>query len=350
MPLTNVLEMPTEKIHNTAHGRIRERKGGFQIQFTDAHGVRRTKTLSTLKKAEKELSAQAALKEKNIVAEEGETRGTVASLAESYLLYIKNSKPKSHWWCSLVWEKHLKDFFGHLNAGRVDEDLIEKYRSNRTDAGAAPATINRETAILKAIFRKALRSKKIPHIPCFPVVLTEANPRQGFLTAEQYTAMQAACTDLWLRGLLAVAYRFGFRKSELLNLRVGQVDLQTKTISLLPGETKNGQGRTIVMTSDVLALISECIKGKQAADFVFTWQDGRRVRDFRVTWKQVCEKAGVSVLLHDFRRTAVRNMIRKNVSRDIAKKISGHATDAVFSRYNISNLADLQDAATKLED
>jgi len=68
----------------------------------------------------------------------------------------------------------------------------------------------------------------------------------------------------------------------------------------------------------------------QPHDFVFTWDNGEPVLDFRAAWGNMCSAAEVSVLLHDFRRTAVRNMIRAGVSRDVAKKISGHTTDSIF--------------------
>jgi hypothetical protein len=42
-------------------------------------------------------------------------------------------------------------------------------------------------------------------------------------------------------------------------------------------------------------------------------------------------------------------MVRAGVSRDVAKKISGHQTDSIFSRYNITDEHDLADAATKIQ-
>jgi hypothetical protein len=63
----------------------------------------------------------------------------------------------------------------------------------------------------------------------------------------------------------------------------------------------------------------------------------------------MCKAAKVSILLHDFRRSAVRNMTRAGVSRDVAKKISGHQTDSVFSRYNITDENDLADAAAMIQ-
>jgi integrase len=79
------------------------------------------------------------------------------------------------------------------------------------------------------------------------------------------------------------------------------------------------------------------------------WFKGQRIKDFRKAWATACRKAGVAGRLrHDFRRTAVRNMVNRGVSERVAMKITGHRTRAVFDRYHIVSPTDLQDAARKL--
>jgi len=90
--------------------------------------------------------------------------------------------------------------------------------------------------------------------------------------------------------------------------------------------------------------------GKGAArDLVFT-NRGRPIRFIYDAWKAAVKRAGYpGLLLHDNRRTAVRNFVRAGVSDKVARAISGHKARPVFDRYNIVDERELRDATAKLE-
>lgn len=152
-----------------------------------------------------------------------------------------------------------------------------------------------------------------------------------------------SCGQCW-----RLAYSFGFRKSELLTLKVSDVNLLTGTVQLR--DSKNGEARKVSLTQDAKSLLAACIAGKSPEDAVFTRGSGNDVKDFRGTWNKITLAAGCEGLLfHDLRRSAVRNRVRAGIPEVVCMKVSGHKTRNVFDRYNITSERDLADAARKVE-
>jgi integrase len=361
MSVAEVLEIPKSKAPRAKYGEgsIVQRGTRWQISFYDNEGRRRRESYSTEAKARKALNQNLVLKETGKL-DVAESRATIDSIALLYLADRAGTKPKSYAWLESVWNIHLKPFFGGFMASRITTEKLVEYRNERLEAGASPTTINKELSTLRAIFNHGFEDytpPKIFRVPKFPNKLKEPPPRQGFLTDEQYDTLQEHARYPWLRALLAMAYTFGFRRAELVGrpqrnqqpMRVKQIDLKNRTIHLFVGETKNNEGRVVKMTQEVYDCLRVCVEGKEPDDAVFTWGDGRPVKDFRGSWDKMTKAAGVPILLHDFRRSAVRNLDRSGVSRDIAKRITGHKSDSMYSRYNITAEADLTEAAVKLE-
>jgi integrase len=164
----------------------------------------------------------------------------------AYLLDYRNRGGKDAGRLEIAWN-HLKPKFEKMRVEEVTTNSISEYIAMRRAAGVQNGTINRETAALRAAFNHGTRvtPPMVERIPAFPVRLPEAPPRKGFIGDKQYAVLAANAKEPWLRALVACAYNFGFRKGELLNLRVGQVDLLEKWIELREGETKNGEARKV---------------------------------------------------------------------------------------------------------
>jgi integrase len=263
---------------------------------------------------------------------------------------------------------HLLPFFGEANAAAVSDDRVRQYITERKAEGAANGTVNRELAILR---RGYLLNQRAVTVRPLIKLLKEDNARKGFFERAAFEAVRAALRPEY-RPLLTIAYITGWRvASELLLLTWKQVDFAARTLRLEPGATKNDRGREFPFTDELEAALLEQQAYTEACQrkagsiipHVFHRQ-GQPIRRWRRRWLRALLKVSFAhqevqpkgertkiiphVLLHDFRRTAIRNLARAGVSEAIAMKLCGHETRLVFDRYNITTGDDLRQAADKL--
>jgi integrase len=281
-------------------------------------------------------------------------------------------------------EMHLKPFFGnrrmasittadireYINARQKETTVVRKAftftardgtprhvpEQRRTIAGVSNAEINRELTALKRMFNLAIQAGKLiqkPHIP----FLKEHNVRVGFFERDQFVAVVQRLPKA-VRPAATFAYLTGWRiDSEVLSLEWRQVDFNAGEVRLDPGRTKNGEGRTFPMTRELRQLleaqraITDDLQRRHnvVCRHVFH-RDGRPIRSFRVAFRTACVRAGCpGRVLHDLRRTAVRNLVRAGIPERVAMQMTGHKTRSVFERYNIVSAGDLRDAGRRLD-
>jgi integrase len=149
-----------------------------------------------------------------------------------------------------------------------------------------------------------------------------------------------------LRTFVLLLYTSGVRTGEAKQIKWEYVDIGSAMIKL-PGKiTKNGKPRTIPLGGELLERLEA---ERKSSGVVFP------IGNFVKAWWTACTKAGLGkrtkgkqnggygsysgLIPHDLRRSAVRNMVRSGISTTVARAISGHQTDAIFDRYDITSTA-----------
>ena len=271
-------------------------------------------------------------------------------IAEDYILDYKINGKKTLTKAERLVRLHLAPFFGHISVARITTPMVRRYIDHRTEQDASNATINRELAALKRMFNLAMKSTppKVSYVPYIPM-LKERNVRKGFFEHKEFIRLRQALPE-HLRAMVTFAYKTGWRLGEITALTWDQVDLEHAIVRLEAGTTKNDDGRTAFLDSELAeSLEQEYQHRPDGCRYVFH-RNGKQIKDFRGSWKRACEEAGLEgKLFHDLRRTAVRNMVRAGVPEKVAMTISGHKTRSVFDRYDIVNLNDLKQAAMRVE-
>jgi integrase len=251
--------------------------------------------------------------------------------------------------------RHLLRYFAGRAAASVTGADVTRYADLRLRDEAAPATVNRELAALRRAYRLAIRQGLLATAP--PVTtLGEDNVRTGFLEPDQF---EAVCCGLAPNEaqVARFCYITGWRsRSEAFTLTWPQVDWAGGLVRLEPGTTKNREGRAFPLIPSLRGLLEKrleytrrCERAQGRIIPVVFHRSGRPIKSMAKSWRAACRGAGVpGRLLHDLRRSAVRNLERAGVSRSVAMKMTGHKTESVYRRYAIVSEADLREAGLKL--
>ncbi len=273
--------------------------------------------------------------------------------------------------------------FEKYTARTLTKKALNAYIDRRQAAGAASSTINHALRLLA----QALKLADLP----WPKVakLEEKNVRSGFFSREEFDRVSAGLSPD-LRDFALFGYLTGWRKSAISTLSWS--DVRDGNIYLRAVKSKNGRPYFVpaVEHGELAKLLDrrrEAIPVRrgsvvETSALVFH-REGREIGEFRKSWQTACLAAGLGQwlckkclspvdaerrccskcrarlnrgrlkyegrLFHDLRRTAARNFIRSGVSRSVAMKITGHKTETMFERYNITDELDLRDAIEKID-
>lgn len=240
--------------------------------------------------------------------------------------------------------KRLMTAFAGARAIDITTERVERHKSARIETGAAKSTINAELSALSLMFRLAQDNGLLGRPPRIRMLDDSDNVRQGFVSQGDYLAIRqylpqrlADLTDfLWWTGL-----RLGTGR------QVEWRDVLEQTIRIRATTVKTAQAHEIPLVGEIAAVIARAAGYRTPVTrFLFHRNGSPLLNNWcQVHWKRAASKVGLShIVIHDLRRSFVRNMRLAGMPETTIMRFTGHRTRAIFDRYNIVTI-DEQKAA-----
>lgn len=227
---------------------------------------------------------------------------------------------------------------------------VERYRRRRAEStyrsgGSGPtrttagATINREIAVLKAAFNRAVEWGIIAANPLRSVRPSKEPPgRVRVLSTDEESRLLAACSPR-LAVLVRVLLGTGLRRGEALALRWRDVDFDHDVLHVersRPGGragTKAGVRNDVPMSTVVRDVFLGMPRGESDA-LVFATASGKPYANLRRDFDAACTGAGVADFrVHDTRHTFASRLVSAGVSLAVVADLLGHASVRMTQRY-----------------
>jgi integrase len=232
--------------------------------------------------------------------------------------------------------KHLTPYFRETNLTSITPKMISRYKVLRKDEGTAPASINRELAMISKAFNLAVKEWEwLKDNPVSRVSKEkENNERDRWLTEDEERRLIENSPE-WLGEIIVFALNTGLRQGELISLEWSRVNIFNKTI--LIDITKNGEQRTVPLNKHALNVIEKRLKTKSLKnDYVFLNRYGGKVNPFSLghTFRKSLEKAEIiNFRFHDLRHCAATRMSQRGVDLYKISKLLGHKDIKMTQRY-----------------
>jgi len=232
--------------------------------------------------------------------------------------------------------KHLIPFFNRYRMDQISTFVISKYKSERIKATnqhgkpVAPATVNRELALLKNMFTKAIDWDVVSKNPASKVKLfKENNGVLRVLSDEEFNRLYNAAAE-HLKPILLVAINSGLRRSEILNLRWDEI----KDNHLIVRESKNNEIR-MVPFNVILTDTFNALRQDKVSDYVFCNSNGEPYKSVKNSFRTALRGSGIAnARFHDLRHTFGSGHIMAGTDIVTLKELMGHKSIEMTLRYS----------------
>lgn len=233
-----------------------------------------------------------------------------------------------------------------LGAERLDALtplMVERYKRQRQAAGLQPVGINYELRVLHQCYRQAMVWGKARASPVLQVRRYREEQRAPRVLSAEEEAPLLAVASPRIRALLLLALHTGMRRTELVTLTWGQIDLQRRTLTIPATTAKNAKARTIPLSNTALGVLQALGPGE-----VDTRVLGYRAPDTVV--RETVRRSGIAPCrLHDLRHTFATRLLERGANIRTVQELLGHSSLEQTQRYTHVLPAQLHEAVALLD-
>jgi integrase len=236
------------------------------------------------------------------------------------------------------WQEHP---LAVLPLNDIRSHHLAQHRDMRISAGISGSTLQKEFALISHLFRVAQTDWGFESLSNPVKIMRKpkiARGRDRRLQRDEEELLFDYCDRTEkrrLKAIIVLALETAMRRSELARLHWQDVDIPSRMAYL--HDTKNGEKRTIPLSSRALAAISLLPKvSTRLVNWhvdVFTWQFGL-----------ACKECGiVDLRFHDLRHEATSRLFEKGFNMMEVATITGHRSLSMLKRYTHLRPATLLD-------
>ncbi|MFC1627054.1 tyrosine-type recombinase/integrase [Patescibacteria group bacterium] len=231
----------------------------------------------------------------------------------------------------------LKKYFSFKNKD-VNEFLLILHKK-----GYAPQTINLHLNAIKFFYREVL-NKPIKA----KVKFTKRDKRLPIvLSRQEVDKVLRGIKNLKHKLMLSLAYGAGLRVSEVVNLRVSDINLDELTIHIKVAKGK--KDRITIIPESIKMDLERMINGKSGQDFVFESERGGKLTTHTAqkVFKDSLKKAGIKkpATFHSLRHSFATHLLENGVDVRYVQELLGHksiTTTQVYTKVTNPSLKNIK--------
>jgi len=245
----------------------------------------------------------------------------------------------------------LSDEFQIIDA--IDEihfQIIRTWIASLLEKGISPRSVNRKISTLKSYFKFLIREEVILENPMIKLVAPKSKKRLPvFIEEEQIASLlnevqfEDGFTGERNKLIIELFYVTGIRLSELINIKISDINFQSQVIKVLG---KRNKERLIPLSSNVLEELKSFIDKYQIGYFLFTNSDGNKLYTklvYRIVNKYVGEISSVNKKSpHILRHTFATHMLNNGADINAIKELLGHANLSATQVYTHNTIEKLK--------